>query len=90
MEPRTGQDAALEALLSQRRATDTGKIKWLQERRTSAAVDRLGREAQGLHDQPTSWCVIELGGSSSLKTKNDATAATRAFKTKMILCETKM
>jgi len=34
--------------------------------------------------------VIELGGSSSSKTKNEATAATRAFKTKMILCETKM
>jgi hypothetical protein len=34
--------------------------------------------------------MIELGGSSSLKTKNDATAATRALKTKMILCKTKM
>jgi hypothetical protein len=34
--------------------------------------------------------VIELVGSSSLKIKNDATAATRAFKTKMILCKTKM
>jgi len=34
--------------------------------------------------------MIELGGSSSLKIKNDATAATRAFKTEMILCQTKM
>jgi hypothetical protein len=34
--------------------------------------------------------MVELAGSSSLKTKNDATAATRAFKTKMILCKNKM
>jgi hypothetical protein len=34
--------------------------------------------------------MIELVGSSSLKIKKDATAATRAFKTKMILCKTKM
>jgi hypothetical protein len=34
--------------------------------------------------------MIELGGSCSWKTKNDATAATRAFKTKVILCKTKM
>jgi hypothetical protein len=34
--------------------------------------------------------MIEPVGSSSLKIKNDATAATRAFKTKMILCKTKM
>ena len=35
----------------------------MRERRTSTAVDQLGRDAQGLHDQPTSWCMIELGAA---------------------------
>ena len=48
--------------MSLRRRWETHRMR---ERRTSTAVDRLGGDAQGLHDQPASRCMIELGSSSS-------------------------